>query len=147
MSSYPRRPLLVLGALVFLALASTANERTLGSITDEQQMLSTAVAIAETGRLGIARGHTFSIPRDGGDALSPYGMGQPLLEAPLALMAYPWERAFGPRSAQSLFVLLSTLLIVAAALGAGVLAEALGASPAGRTVAVLGTAIGSPLWA
>lgn len=142
----PGRRLALLLLAVFLVLGATAGERTLGTITDEQQMLATAVAIAETGGLGVARGQFFSVERPSGDALAPYGLGQPLVEVPFVLLAGPWERAFGPRSSQTLFSLLSVLLVTAAAGGAGLLARAAGASPPGEAVAVLGTAFGSPLW-
>lgn len=143
--SAPRRRALLLLA-VFLVLAGTAGERTLGTVTDEQQMLSTAVAIAETGGLGVARGQFFSVPRPGGDALAPYGMGLPLVEVPFVLVAGPWERVFGPRSSQTLLALLPVLLVTAAAGGAGMLARAAGASGPGEAVAVVGTALSSPLW-
>lgn len=142
----PGRRLALLLLAVFLLLGATAGERTLGTITDEQQMLATAVAVAETGGLGVARGQFFSVERPSGDALAPYGLGQPLVEVPFVLVAGPWERAFGPRSSQTLFSLLSVLLVTAAAAGAGLLARAAGASPSGEAVAVLGTAFGSPLW-
>jgi hypothetical protein len=129
-----------------LLLAATAEERTFGTVSDEQQMLYTAISIAETFELGIARGQTFAIPRPAGDAVSPYGMGLPLLEVPFALLAGPWEARFGARTSQSLFVLLQVLLVTAAAAGAGLLATMLGADPFGRSLAVFGTALASPLW-
>ena len=130
----------------FVLLAGTAEERTFGTVSDEQQMLYTAISIATTGELGTARGQTFSIPRPGGDAVSPYGMGLPLLEVPFALAAGPWEARFGARTSQTLFVLLQVLLVTAAAAGAGLLARTLGAGAFGRGLAVFGTALGSPLW-
>ncbi len=130
----------------FLLLAGTAEERTLGTVSDEQQMLYTAISIATTGELGIGRGQTFAIPRAGGDAVSPYGMGLPLLEVPFALAAGPWEGRFGARTSQTLFVLLQVLLVTAAAAGAGLLARTLGAGLFGQGLAVLGTALASPLW-
>jgi hypothetical protein len=131
----------------FLLLAGTAEERTFGSVSDEQQMLYTAISIATTGEIGIARGQTFALPRPGGDAVSPYGMGQSLIEVPVALLAGPWESRFGARTSQSLFVLLEVLLVTLGAAGAGLLAAALGAGAFGQSLAVLGTAVGSPLWA
>ena len=107
-------------------------------------MLYTAIAVAQTGELGIARGQTFSIPRAAGDAVSPYGMGLPLLELPFAALAGPWEERFGARTSQTLFVLLQVLLVTAAAAGAGLLAGALGAGAFGQGLAVLGTAVASP---
>ena len=116
-------------------------------MSDEQQMLDTAVAIATSGELGIARGQTFANLRPAGDAVSPYGMGLPLLETPFVLLAGPWEARFGPRTSQTLFVLLQVLLVTAAAAGAGLLAQALGAGAFGQALAVFGTAVGSPMWA
>ena len=130
----------------FVLLAATAEERTFGTVSDEQQMLYTAISIATTGELGTARGQTFAIPRPGGDAVSPYGMGLPLLEVPFALAAGPWEARFGARTSQALFVLLQVLIVTAAAAWAGLLARALGAGAFGQGVAVFGTAFGSPLW-
>ncbi|MDL2716237.1 MAG: hypothetical protein PT977_00660 [Acidobacteriota bacterium] len=130
----------------FVLLAGTAEERTFGTVTDEQQMLYTAISIAETFELGTARGQTFAIPRPGGDAVSPYGMGLPLLEVPFALAAGPWEARFGARTSQTLFALLQVLLVAAAAGGAGLLARTLGAGAFGQSLAVFGTALGSPLW-
>ena len=130
----------------FLLLAGTAEERTFGTVTDEQQMLYTAISIAETFELGIARGQTFAIPRPAGDAVSPYGMGLPLLEVPFALVAGPWEARFGARTSQTLFVLLQVLLVTVAAAGAGLLAKTLGAGLFGQGLAVFGTALASPLW-
>ena len=132
--------------VVFVLLAATAEERTFGTVSDEQQMLYTAISMATSCEVGLARGQTFSIPRPGGDAVSPYGMGLPLLEAPLALLARPWEMRFGARTSQTLFVLLQVLLVTAAALGAGHLAQTLGAGRFGQGLAAFGTALGSPLW-
>ncbi|MGZ5430128.1 MAG: hypothetical protein ACXWEX_01885, partial [Thermoanaerobaculia bacterium] len=117
-----------------------------GTVSDEQQMLYTAISIAETFELGIARGQTFAIARPAGDAVSPYGMGLPLLEVPFALVAGPWETRFGARTSQTLFVLLQVLLVTAAAAGAGLLAKTFGAGLFGQGLAVFGTALASPLW-
>lgn len=131
----------------FLLLAATAEERTFGTVSDEQQMLYTAVSIATTGEIGISRNQHFSIPRTGGDAVAPYGMGLPLVEVPFAALAGPWEARFGARTSQTLLVLLQVLLVSAAAAGAGLLAASLGAGAIGQGIAVFGTALGSPLWA
>ncbi len=134
-------------AAVFLLLAATAEERTFGTVSDEQQMLYTAVSIATTGEIGISRNQHFSIARPGGDAVAPYGMGLPLVEVPFAALAGPWEAKFGARTSQTLFVFLQVLLVTAAAAGAGLFAAALGAGPFGQALAVFGTGLGSPLWA
>ncbi len=110
-------------------------------------MLYTAISIAETGGVGISRNQRFSLPRPGGDAVSPYGMGLPLLEVPFAALAGRWEARFGVRTSQTLFVLLQVLLVAAAALGAGLAAAELGAGAFGQGIALFGTAFGSPLWA
>lgn len=130
-----------------MLLAATAEERTFGTVSDEQQMLYTAISIATTGEIGISRNQHFSIPRPGGDAVAPYGMGLPLVEVPFAALAGPWESRFGVRTSQTLFVLLQVLLVTSAAAGAGLLAAALGAGAFGQALAVFGTGLGSPLWA
>ena len=134
-------------AAAFLLLAATAEERTFGTVTDEQQMLYTAISIATTGEIGISRNQRFSVPRPAGDAVSPYGMGLPLLEAPLAALAGPWEARFGVRTSQTLFVLLQVLLVTAAAAGAGLTAGAFGAGAFGQALAIFAAALASPLWA
>ncbi|MFI5182123.1 MAG: hypothetical protein ACHQPI_12075 [Thermoanaerobaculia bacterium] len=128
-----------------LFLCATADERFFGVISDEQQMLSMACAIATTGEVGISRGFIQKTDRPGGDAASWYGLGQPLVEVPAMLLAGPWERLFGSRSSQTLFVLTQIGLVLLAASAAGRLARAAGAPPAGEVVAVLGTAVSSPL--
>jgi hypothetical protein len=144
----PRNRILVsLLVAVLAVLGLTADERTLGTVTDEQQMLYTAVSLATFGEIGIAGGQVFNVSRPAGDAVSPYGMGLPLLEAPLAALARPWEARFGEHSSQTLFVLLQILLVTGAAAFSGLLARALGAGRFGEGLAVVATALGSPLWA
>jgi len=75
-------------------------------------MLSTATALARFGEIGIARGHYFAVHRAAGDAVAPYGMGLPILEAPLVRAAGLWERVLGARTSQTLFVLLQIALVV-----------------------------------
>ncbi len=116
-------------------------------MSDEQQMLYTAISIATTGEIGISRGQTFCIPRDAGDGVSPYGMGLSFLELPFVAIAGPWEARFGARTSQTLLVFLQILLVTTAAAGAGLLAQALGAGAFGQGLAVFGAAVGSPLWA
>ncbi|HQR47614.1 MAG TPA: hypothetical protein PK598_16575, partial [Thermoanaerobaculia bacterium] len=141
------RFLALVTAAVLLVLSGTAEERTFGTVSDEQQMLYSAVSLATFGEVGIGRGQIFGVPRPGGDAVSPYGMGLSLLEAPFALAARPWEALFGEHASQTLFVLLQVLLVAGAAALAGLLARALGAGRFGEGLAVVGTALGSPLWA
>lgn len=143
----PSRIFLPAVVLVALALAGTVDERTLGSVPDEQQMAYTAVALAELGEIGIGRGQVFTVPRAGGDAVSPYGMGLSLVQVPVALAAQAWERSFGPRSSQTLYAALQILLVLLASVAAGKLAGILGASRVGEVLAMAGSALASPLWA
>lgn len=142
-----RRRLLLLALLVFLGLAATTEERLVGTSTDDQQMLETSVAVAELGEVGLPRGGALAIDRPAGDAVAPYGMGLPLLEALPSLGAGALERWLGVGSSQSLYALLQVLLVTLAAVLAAALARSLGASAAGEGLAALGTAFGSPLWA
>ena len=141
------RPLLFALGISALVLALTADERVFGLLTDGQIMTRTAFSMAEFGEIGIARGHRVDILRPGGDAVTRYGMGPSLVRVPPAWLAGPFETAFGPGSSQTLFVLEQILFILAAAWAAGVLARAWGAAPSGQRIAILATALGSPLWA
>src|SRR5450631_3868237 len=78
-----RRAFLLTIAAVFFVLSGTAEERTFGTVSDEQQMLATSLSMATFGEIGVARGQRFMIPRPEGDAVMPYGMGQSLIEAPV----------------------------------------------------------------
>lgn len=141
------RTLLVVTAGVLVVLAGTAEERTFGTVSDEQQMLYSAVSMATFGEIGIGRGQIFGVPRSGGDAVSPYGMGLSLLEVLPALLARPWEKTFGEHSSQTFFVFLQVLLVTGAAALAGLLARALGAGRSGEGLGVVAAALASPLWA
>ncbi|MBL8114917.1 MAG: hypothetical protein JNK60_18690 [Acidobacteria bacterium] len=132
-------------AIAFLFLAGTADERTFGTVSDEQQMLFTSVSIATAGEIGIARGPLFTVHRPAGDAVAPYGMGQPLLQVLPAVLAGPMERSSGAGSSQTLFVLVEILVVLAAAFGASLAAGALGASQNARALALLAVAAASPL--
>jgi len=142
-----RRPLA--GALVLAAavLASTADERVFGLMADGRTMLRTAVSIATLGEIGIARGGPTDLPRERGDAVSRYGMGPSLVLVVPALLAPGFERAFGTGASQTLFVGLQIVFVLLAALAAGLLARAWGASERAAAGAALATALASPLWA
>jgi hypothetical protein len=137
---------LSLAALAVVLLA-TAQELTLGATSDEQQMLSTSSALVDAQGLGISRGHLFTIDRAGGDAVSPYGLGYPLLATLPSAAAGAWEAALGAGASQTLFALLQIAVILVAAAGAGILSGSLGAPPAGVALSVLGAGLASPLWA
>ncbi len=144
----PRRrwpgPVACARMLAALGLLLSAQERTLGVITDEQQAIGTAIAIATTGEVGLPSGFAFSIPRDAGDTVAPYGLGLPLVLAPVALACKPFEARFGSGTSQSLLILVPLALVFAAALFAGLIARAAGAGAAGEALAILGT-VASPL--
>ena len=140
------RPLRAVLLVIAVVLAGTVDERLFGVISDEQQMHGTAVAMAELGEIGIARGQVFMVHRPAGDAVSPYGMGTSLLLAVPALVAEPWERSFGGGSSQTLFVLVPLGLVLAGAWLAGLLARDLGGGEAGAVVAALAASVASPLW-
>jgi hypothetical protein len=74
-------------------------------------------------------------------------MGASLVLVLPALLAPGFEKAFGTGASQTLFVLLQILLVLLAALSAGLLARAWGAGPQAAAGAALATALASPLWA
>ena len=142
-----RRPLAFALGLAALVLALTTDERVFGLLTDGQVMTRTAYAMAALSEIGIARGHAVDVVRPLGDAVTRYGMGPSLVRVPPAALAGPFEKAFGPGSSQTLFVLEQILLVLLAAAAAGLLARAWGLDARGVRRAALGAALASPLWA
>ncbi|MEO8054916.1 MAG: hypothetical protein ABI768_07175 [Acidobacteriota bacterium] len=142
-----RRPLAAALLLAGAVLALTADERVYGLMADGRTMLRTAVSIATLGEIGIARGSAVDVARPGGDAVSRYGMGASLVLVVPALLAPGFEKALGTGTSQTLFVLLQILLVLLAALSAGLLARAWGGGENSAAGAALATALSSPLWA
>lgn len=143
----PRRPLrwaLLASALV---LAATADDRHVGKFSDGRQLVRTAVAITETFELGQGRGAARAVARPGGDVVMRYGMGMSLAQLPAALLAPLAERSGGRGASQSLFLLAPFAFVLVAAAAAGRAARLLGASDRGEALAVVLTALGSPLGA
>jgi hypothetical protein len=128
-----------------LALLLTIDDRYAGAIADGRQMAWTAVAIAETGEIGQARGRDFTWSRTAGDAVSRYGMGMSLVQVPAAWLAPAVESAQGPGASQPLFLIVPFLCVCVSAALAGWIALNLDLGKAGIAAAVLLTSIGSPL--
>lgn len=135
-----RRALLVVAAV----LALTADDRHAGKVSDGRQMIGTAVAIAETGGIGLAKGAPRTVDR-GNDSVSRYGLGVSFAQLPATLLAPHAERRFGPGSSQPLFLLAPFAAVLLAAGAAGTAARLAGASPSGAGLAVLLVGLGSPL--
>jgi len=133
---------LVVAALV---LAGLADDRWVGGVADGRQMIRTAVAITETGGIGQARGTDFTLSRDGGDAVSRFGMGFSLLQVPAAWLAPRVETARGPGSSQWLFLLAPLAGVLITAWAAGRASLLLGAPESAATAAVLLASVASPL--
>ncbi len=147
MRSLLRPSALVISTVLLVGiLFATAEERLFGAVTDEQVNLATSLAIARFGEVGVPRDAAITMTRDGGDAVAPYGLGVPLAFAPFMAAASRWERIAGSGSSQAVLVILPICLVALASAGAGLLARALGAKPAGQALAVLATGLGSPLW-
>ena len=128
-----------------LVLFATGDDRHVGLVADGRQMIRTAVAIAETGEIGQARGRDFTLDReDDGDAVSRFGMATSLLQVPAAAMAPAAERALGPGSSQALFLIVPWLAVGLAAAAAGLLARRLGGGDLEVWAAVLLASIASP---
>lgn len=142
--SAPRKALLA----VAVVAAVFADDRQVGRVSDARQMIQTAVAMATTGELGVARGvQLATTSRPEGDAVARYGLGMSLAQLPAALLAPSAERAFGGGGSQSLFLFAPILFGLLAAAAAGRAAGLLGAGDRGRAIAVLLAALGSPLGA
>ncbi len=129
-----------------VVLVACADDRQVGRIGDARQVVQTAVAIATTGEVGVARGIQLSaIPRPGGDAVARYGLGMSLAQLPASALAPSFEKAFGPGGSQSLFLLAPLALGLLTAAAAGRAARLLGAGGRGEGFAVLLASLGSPL--
>jgi hypothetical protein len=142
-----RRPLAFALGIAALVLAVTTDERVFGLVTDGQIMTRTAYAMAALGEIGIAKGHPVDIVQPAGDAVTRYGMGPSLVRLPIAALGGPFENVFGLGASQTLFVLEQILLVLLAALSAGLLARACGGDARAVRRATLGAALASPLWA
>ncbi|MBK9064252.1 MAG: hypothetical protein IPL89_13830 [Acidobacteria bacterium] len=142
-----RRPLAFALGVAALVLAVTTDERVFGLVTDGQIMTRTAYAMAALGEIGIAKGHPVDIVQPAGDAVTRYGMGPSLVRLPVAALGGPFENAFGLGASQTLFVLEQILLVLLAALSAGLLARACGADARAVRRAALAASLASPLWA
>lgn len=126
-------------------LAAVGDDRHVGLIADGRQMIRTAVALAETGEIGQARGRDFTFERGTGDAVSRFGMATSLLQVPAAWAAPAIEESRGRGSSQALFLLVPWLAVGLAAAAAGALARRLGGRDAHVVAAVLLASVGSPL--
>lgn len=144
--SAPAQPRAARGALfaVAVALLLTADDRHAGKVSDGRQTIGTAVAIVETGELGIGKGAPRAFEREA-DAVSRYGLGASLAQLPAAAFAPAVESAFGPGTSQPLFLLAPLAGVLLAAAAAGGIARLAGASTAIQGLAVLLASLGSPL--
>ena len=133
------------GALLAVAavLALTADDRHAGKVSDGREVIGTAVAIVETGGIGIEKGAPRAVDR-GNDAVSRYGIGASLVQLPAALAASRVEKALGPGTSQPLFLLAPFAAVLLAAAAAGAVARLAGGPPAAPALAVLLAGLGSP---
>ena len=129
-----------------LVLAVFVDDRQIGQIGDGRQVIQVAVAIAETGGVGLPRGYeALTLPRPDGDAVTRWGLGMSLAQLPAAFLAPVVESRLGPGSSNSLFLVAPMLLVLAAAGAAGAAAARLGGGPRAAAIAVILVALGSPL--
>ncbi|MFN7989230.1 MAG: hypothetical protein U0529_17275 [Thermoanaerobaculia bacterium] len=142
----PARGISARGALLAVAvvLALTADDRHAGKISDGREVVGTAVAIVETGGIGIAKGAPRAVDR-GDDAVSRYGIGASLVQLPAAFLAPRVEEGLGPGTSQPLFLLAPFAAVLLAAAAAGSVARLAGGAPAAPGLAVLLAGLGSPL--
>ncbi len=131
---------------VAVVLALSADDRNAGKVSDGRQVIETAVAIVETGSLGIAKGAPRAVERED-EAVSRYGLGASLAQLPAAFLAPFVEERLGAGSSQPLFLLASFAATLLAAGAAGAVARLAGAPAEAQSLAVLLAALGSPLGA
>jgi hypothetical protein len=139
-----RVSLLPLGVVAAVLLA-TIDDRHVGRATDERQLIRTAVALAEAGQLGQARGQDFTYVTAGGEAVSRFGLGMSLLQVPAAMLAPAAESLLGPGSSQPLFLVVPFVLVLVSAASAGAATRYLGGGHPEIGTAIVLSALGSPL--
>jgi hypothetical protein len=132
--------------LLVTFLVLTADDRHAGKVSDGRQTIGTAVAIVETGEIGLARGAPRGVDR-GVDSVSRYGLGTSLAQVPAAFLAPGVERKLGPGTSQPLFLLAPLAAVLLAALSAGATARFAGASGPAEKLALVLCVFGSPLGA
>jgi hypothetical protein len=132
-------------AVVSLVLFATTDDRFPGSTADGRQMIWTAVAIAETGEIGQARGRDLTVPRPDGDSVSRFGLGMSFAQVPAALGAPIVEARLGPATSQPLFLIAPFLFVLAAAAFAGLTVRELGGSHSAERTAILFATLAGPL--
>jgi hypothetical protein len=130
---------------VAAVLVLLTDDRHVGMVADGRQMINTAVAIAETGEIGLARGTDFTLPRARGDAVSRFGMGTSLLQVPAAWLAPKVEAVHGPGSSQFLFLFVPLIGVLVTAWAAARVVLLLGAPAAAAAPAILLASVASPL--
>jgi len=140
----PSGPILPALLVVAAVLALAADDRHAGKVSDGRQTIGTAVAIVETGGIGLAKGAPRAFERER-DAVSRYGIGTSLAQLPAAFLAPRVEKALGPGTSQPLFLLAPFFGVLLAAAAAGLAARAAGAPDPGPALAVLLVGLGSPL--
>lgn len=146
-SSRPRLPApLAAALLVALVLAATTDDGAFGVIPDGREMLSAGASVAFRAEIGVSRDFANAVPREGGDAVSRYGMGQSLALVPFLWAARALHAASPSLASSPVLVLLPLLCLVAAAWGVSRAAAELGAPPFGQLLAGAATVLATPLW-
>ncbi len=126
-------------------LVATTDDRLPGSTADGRQMIWTAVAMAETGGIGQARGRDLTVPRPDGDSVSRFGLAMSVAHVPAAMLAPLVESRFGSATSQPLFLLAPFAFVMLAALLAGLTVRALGGSISSERTAILLSTLAGPL--
>ena len=139
-----RAALAACGAFLLL----TMDDRHAGRISDECQIVYSAVAITETGSLKLSddprRLGTPPAAPDGG-RVSKYGIGATVLQLPAAFLASAVERDLGPKSSGPLFLVAPLLLVLAAAWASSRITVSLGGSETAAALAILLAVLATPL--
>ncbi len=142
-----KRPALLSGLTVFVALLLTTDDRFFGAIPDEIQMASSAVALSHFGEIGVSSNWAYvAHPREG-EWFSRYGFLQSLVLVPSTLAARFLSVAAPALVSGPLFSLLQIFLLSAAALATSLAARSLGSSPGNAFASGVLLIFSTPLWA
>ncbi|HXT69537.1 MAG TPA: hypothetical protein VN700_07270 [Vicinamibacterales bacterium] len=108
-------------------------------------MIWTAVAMAETGEIGQARGRDLTVPRPEGDSVSRFGLAMSFAQVPAAMLAPVVESRFGPATSQPVFLVAPFVFVMLAAMFAALTIRELGGSIRTERTAILLSTLAGPL--
>jgi hypothetical protein len=131
---------------VLVVLLVTVDTHSYGLIPDGKEMLSASAAVTRFLEIGISRDFVNAPRRQGGDAVSRYGMGLSLAEAVPGIVTRALRAVAPSAPSAPVFALLPIECLVAAAWATSRALLRLGAAPGWAAASGVGLVLATPLW-